>query len=65
MNIVSGLAKTIVSFGNDQDGGAAIEYAFVAGLIFLCVATGVHIYADKLSSFYVGFTSEIQKVMTP
>jgi Flp pilus assembly pilin Flp len=53
------------SFWNDQSGGTAVEYAFVAGLIFLGVATSVHFYADRLSSYYKGFTSEIQKVMTP
>lgn len=65
MKTTISLKATLINFIKDENGGAAVEYAFVAGLIFLGVATGMHIYAKKLSGYYVGFTSEIQKVMTP
>jgi Flp pilus assembly pilin Flp len=63
-NIDNAAKSSLVrGFAHCEKGGTAIEYAFVAGLLFVVTATAVHFYADALSSFYMGFTGEIQKVM--
>lgn len=47
-----GLKQSYVAFASDVRAGTSIEYAFVAGLLFVVIATCVHIFGGVVNDHY-------------
>ncbi len=39
-------------FLTDESGATAIEYALIAGLVFLAIVSAVHVYTERTEAMY-------------
>ncbi len=50
-------------FRRDESGATAIEYALIAGLIFLALTTALSVYGDSAGGLYGNLSNRFGAVM--
>ena len=55
----AGMIGTATRFGSDEGGATAIEYALIAGLIFLALVLGVQSYTTNMSAVYASIEAAV------
>ncbi|WP_155912019.1 Flp family type IVb pilin [Methylobacterium sp. 77] len=48
-------------FARNTDGATAIEYALIAGLVFLAIAGALRLYADRVGTMYQNIGTAVAK----
>jgi pilus assembly protein Flp/PilA len=51
--------QMLTRFFKDESGATAIEYALIAGLIFLAIVTSIHYYTDQTGVLYTRISTAI------
>lgn len=59
----SGARDAIRRFRDDRSGTTAIEYALVAGLIFLALTVGLNIYGSSAGSLFDNISTRVLAVL--
>ncbi|MFT4074991.1 MAG: Flp family type IVb pilin [Asticcacaulis sp.] len=54
-------AQLFPRFLQDESGATAIEYAMIAGLIFLAIVTSIHYFTDSAAALYNTIGSAVTK----
>ncbi|ACL62007.1 Flp family type IVb pilin [Methylobacterium nodulans] len=57
-------ARSVRRFLNDGAGSTAIEYAMIAGLIFLAVAVSLNLYGASTGSLYTSLGNKVVEVLS-
>ncbi|TGD98205.1 Flp family type IVb pilin [Methylobacterium nonmethylotrophicum] len=56
-------ANAVRRFRRDRSGTTAIEYALVAGLIFLALTTGLAVYGNSAGSLFGNLSTRLLAVL--
>jgi len=59
----SRVMEVLRCFRRDRSGATAIEYALIAGMIFLALTTALSIYGGSAGSLYGNLSNRVGEVM--